>query len=837
MTEEEDTDEEDYVYAVGEKRQPICRLEIDGEYVELMLDYGASVNLVDEVTYQRIYKGKAKTLAQAKQRIFSYGSPTPLPLLGTIHAKLTANSNTTSATLHVVKGSSGNLLGYDTAQRLGLLKIVNQVGIDQTGPQYLASGEFRDLFGGIGKVRGKVVKLQIDPDVQPKQQPHRRIPFHVRQDVEKELERLESLDIIEKVTGPTPWVSPIVVVPKSSGQVRLCVDMREANKAVKREKHLMPTIEDLVADLNGATVFSKLDLSSGYHQLELERESRHITTFSTHVGLRRYKRLMFGINAASEIFQNAIEEILTGLPGCKNISDDIIVFGATTAEHDQNLYGVLTRLQQHDVRLNKEKCCFSRSEVTFYGHIFSSEGIRADPEKIEAIVNMSEPENATEVRSLLGMAQYVSRYIAEYATITAPLRALAKKETPWQWSDEQQHAFDKLKDSATKSHVMPYFNHAQETEVIVDASPVGLGGLLVQGGKVISYASRALSDVESRYSQTEREMLAIVWALEHFHLYLYGSEFTIVTDHKPLLGMFKSHKPTSARMDRWKLRLMPYNCHLVYRPGKDDENPADFISRHPNHQATTERNVADVYVNYVCTNAVPKAMTLQEIQAETEKDSTFQSLIKAIETDRWTDSEVLDYKRHKDELLVYSGVVLRGNRIVVPSKLREKAIELAHVGHQGIVKTKRLIREKVWFPGIDKMVKEKVDNCLACQAATPGDTVLVRQPKKNKLSTPFNPEPLVVEEKKGSMVTASDGFKSITRNSSMFKIIPKNLKAEGDRREQEDFPAEDFPAEQAEVPTQDENSKPPGANDGGLRRSQRQRRPPARLTDYVQIIY
>ena len=306
VTEEEDTDEEDYVYAVGEKKQPMCRLEIDGEYVELMLDSGASVNLIDEVTYQGIYKGKVKTLAQAKRRIFSYGSPTPLPLLGTIHAKLTAKSNTTSATLHVVKGSSGNLLGYDTAQRLGLLKIVNQVGIDKTSPQYLASGEFRDLFGGIGKVRGKVVKLHIDPDVQPKQQPHRRILFHVRQDVEKELERLESLDIIEKVTGPTPWVSPIVVVPKSSGQVRLCVDMREANKAVKREKHLMPTIDDLVADLNGATVFSKLDLSSGYHQLELEPESRHITTFSTHVGLRRYKRLMFGINAASEIFQNAI---------------------------------------------------------------------------------------------------------------------------------------------------------------------------------------------------------------------------------------------------------------------------------------------------------------------------------------------------------------------------------------------------------------------------------------------------------------------------------------------------------------------------------------------------
>jgi len=148
---------------------------------------------------------------------------------------------------------------------------------------------------------------------------------------------------------------------------------------------------------------------------------------------------------------------------------------------------------------------------------------------------------------------------------------------------------------------------------------------------------------------------------------------------------------------------MPYNCHLVYRPGKDAENPADFMCRHPNPQATAERNVDDEYVNYVCSIAIPKTITLQ-------------SLIKAIETD----SEILDYKRLKDELLVYSGVVLRGNRIVVPTKLRERAVELAHVGHQGIVKTKSLIRGKVWFRGIDKMVKDKVDNCLACQAVIPG---------------------------------------------------------------------------------------------------------------------
>ena len=1044
----EDTAENDeYVYTIGGDKQPTCHVRIDGKQIEMMVDSGASVDLIDERTFRELYQ---RTVPEAsKRRIFSYGSSTPLPVLGTIEAEIFVNASSTWTTLHVIKGASGNLLGFNTATKLGVLKIINQVKPDETSPQSPTNGDLESLFGGIGKVRGKVIKLHIDTNVAPKQQPHRRIPFHVRKDVEMELKRLEELDIIETVTGPTPWVSPIVIVPKSSGEVRICVDMREANKAVKREKHLMPTIDDLVADLNGATVFSKLDLSSGYHQLELAPESRYITTFSTHVGLRRYKRLMFGINAASEIFQNAIEEILTGLPGCKNMSDDIIVYGKTQKKHDENLRGVLERLKQHGVRLNKEKCSFSRSEIKFYGQIFSKNGVKADPAKIKAITDMNKPESIGEVKSLLGMAQYVSRYIPNYATITAPLRLLTKKDKSWQWANEQQRAFDKLKDSLIKNHVMSYFNPRLKSEVIVDASPVGLGGLLVQDGKVISYASRALRDVESRYSQTEREMLGVVWAVEHFHLYLYGSEFTIATDHKPLLGIFNSHKPTSARIDRWKLRLMPYNCQLTYRPGKDAENPADFMSRHPSNIESKESSIAEDYVNYVCNQAVPKAMTLQEIKLESEKDVLLQALIKAIETDNWTHPEVQEYRNVKDELSAYQGIVLRGNRIVVPKVLRGRAVDLAHVGHQGMVKTKRLIREKVWFPGVDKMVKEKVDSCLPCQAtttskaerleplkmtplpnapwkelamdflgplpsgeylmvvideysrfpeveivtstsarstipkldsifarqgipdvlksdngppfngaefknfaehlgfhhrkitplwprangeaerfmktlgkcvraatvehkswkqelykflrqyrATPhstteispcealnhrklkttlpevtppvlekqknmtdrdaeqklkmkayadhklgvreskiklGDTVLIKQPKRNKLSSPFSPVPLVVEEKKGSMVTASNGNKTITRNSSMFKVVPNHIRhAEKITQGQadEDLTAEPWPPEVSE---QDKSSSSPSPITP-LRRSQRQTRLPAKLKDFVLLV-
>ncbi|CAB4028592.1 Hypothetical predicted protein [Paramuricea clavata] len=186
---------------------------------------------------------------------------------------------------------------------------------------------------------------------------------------------------------------------------------------------------------------------------------------------------------------------------------------------------------------------------------------------------------------------------------------------------------------------MSHFDQNMPTEIIVDASPVGLAALPVQAGKVISYASRVLSDIESRYSQTEREMLAVVWG---------GSRFQIITDHKPLLAIFKTQKPATPPMDRWKLRLMPYNCKLQYRPRKD--NPADFLSRHPepvNFINETE-NLADLYANYVCSNAIPKAITREAIKLETKLDPLLQKVATAISLNNWTHPTVERYHRFQD---------------------------------------------------------------------------------------------------------------------------------------------------------------------------------------------
>ena len=224
---------------------------------------------------------------------------------------------------------------------------------------------------------------------------------------------------------------------------------------------------------------------------------------------------------------------------------------------------------------------------------------------------------------------------------------------------------------------MAYFDPSKSTEIVVDASPVGLGAIFTQEGKIVSYASRALTDVEQRYSQTDREMLAVVYGVEHYHLYLFGSTFNFVTDHKPLLGILKSRKPATARVERWRLRLMPFEFDLLYRPGKDERNPADFISRHPHTQPVRD-NAGQAYVKFVSKNTVPKTMTFEEIQTATQQDPQFQKLKMEVETNKWKDPDLSCFARFTDELSVYDDVILRDHRIVVPPSLRQKVVDIAH---------------------------------------------------------------------------------------------------------------------------------------------------------------
>ena len=268
---------------------------------------------------------------------------------------------------------------------------------------------------------------------------------------------------------------------------------------------------------------------------------------------------MFGISSAPEAYQHVIQQSLQGCEGVANISDDIIIHGKNTEKHDRRLQRVLERLKKENLTLNAEKCRFHMTQMVFMGLVLNDNGIGPAEDKVKAIVEAREPQSASEVRSFLGLANYNARFIPDFATVAEPLRRLTKKGVRFEFGEEQKNAFNELKRRLSSAETLGYFDKDAKTLIIADASPVGLGAILIQeqqGGKrVISYASKSLSAVEKRYLQTEKGTLAVVWASERFHVYLYGIEFELYTDHRPLETIYSSRSKPCARIERWILRL------------------------------------------------------------------------------------------------------------------------------------------------------------------------------------------------------------------------------------------------------------------------------------------
>ena len=739
---EDESEEDSYVFATADKARnlPIFQVWIHEKRMDVLADSGATTNII---TMQKYKEMKPRPqLMESSTKVYGFSSNEPLKTTGKIRTKVRYKDTCLTTEFLVVDTQDIPILGWSSCQALDLLQRVRSSQTKTEEDDKTLTAEFPEVFTGLGKLKDQKVKLHIDTTVQPVAQKYRRIPFHMRQQLDKHLDKEEENGVIEKAYGPTPWISPLVIVPKPKNpqEIRVCVDMRAPNQAIKRERHNMPTLNELSTILANAQFFTKLDLNQGYNQIELDEESRYITTFATHKGLYRFKRLNFGVCSAAEIFQETIRQTLNGLPGTINVSDDILVFGKSKAEHNQNLRKVLERLRNKNLTLNKKKCEFLKTSIEFLGHIFSAEGFKPCPTKLQEIFEMPTPTNASEVRSLLGMMNFCgAHFIPDYATLTYELRQLTQKNKVFKWTEKHDKAFGILKEKLQNHVTLSYFDPNKETQVYVDASPVGVSAILTQTmnsgtPEIVQIASRSLTETEQRYSQTEREALAVTWSCEYFHIYLFGSpNFTVFTDHKPLVSLFGSPRiQLPARIERWVMRTQAYNMKIVYKPGKD--NPADYMSRHPTMKTSSssrEQKIADEYVNYLSYNSVPKAMTLEDIKKETLKDRTLQSVIQSLESGKWNKTLDPTYdtlKRCAAELSVTdTGILLKGRKIVLPFTLHAKAVQIAHCGHQGQTKTLAMLREKVWFKCMNSLVEQTVKNCLACQAATP---TISREPLK-----------------------------------------------------------------------------------------------------------
>ena len=426
------------------------------------------------------------------------------------------------------------------------------------------------------------------------------------------------------------------------------------------------------------------------------------------------------------------------------------MYGKTQQEHDIALAQVLQRLEDCGLTLGLSKCQFDRPEIEFFGTKFSAKGMSPTDDRVKALVEAPPPATVGEVRSFLGIANYSGSFIRRYSEITAPLRELTKKNASFMRTDKCQKAFDTLKKEMTSPQLMSYYDPTRSTQLIVDASKYGLASMLTQldpetgKHKVVRYDSRATITPESRYAQIELESAAVEFAIKRNYIYLYGlTDFTVITDHKPLLALYNSYRADMPqRIHRHKLNLQGYNFKLKHEAGKD--NPTNYMSRHTSGTPTTteqkehkEAELVDTHVNVIIRDDLPAAVTLEQMRAATAKDPQLQVLTTAVQRGYMHITEKVMLKPYRDvfsELSVVQGLILGGSKLVVLQELRAQVINLAHEGHQGIVRTKQFLRATTWFPGMDKLVEEEIAHCLPCQ-------VTVKSPQQE----PLKPTKLPVE--------------------------------------------------------------------------------------------
>jgi len=591
---------------------------------------------------------------------------------------------------------------------------------------------FPDRFDKIGSFKG-AAKIHLKPDAQPSIDPPRKCSVHIKPKLKQELDHMESLGIIRKVETPTDWCSSITTVVKKDGSIRVCLDPRRLNDALKRCSHKIPTLEELNPEFANAKVFSKLDAKSGYWAVHLEESSQEITTFRTPFGRYCFRRHPFGLAISQDIFQQHMDNILEKVPGCVGIADDIVVFGTTRTEHDQNLLKLMQVAQEEGLVFNGNKCTIGAERVSFYGAIYSSEGILPDPKKVEDIKSMPTPQDKDDLQRFLGMVNYLSSYIPNLHDKEKILRDLLKSNVPFTWQTDHQHAFESLKTAIAADCCLNYYDPSKPTTLEVDASMKGLGAVLTQEGRVVAYSSKTLTPAQSNYSNIEREMLAMVNGIARFHTYLFGTEFQVLTDHKPLEMICR--KPiTSAppRLQRLLVKIQGYNCHVKYKAGKE-MFLSDTLSRLPNPSRKKELRLDEVdTIDVEDSDTLNLDMDLvhfgnnkrQQLIEETARDPILHQLSQLI-NDGWPDTikevppDLRPYWSYREELGIAGGVIFKGRQVIIPEALQADILLQLHQGHMGIERTRRLARMSVHWPNISRDIEVLVKDCMACQERQP----------------------------------------------------------------------------------------------------------------------
>lgn len=703
----------------------IVEIYIDFRKFKMDVDTGASVSLINNEHYER-YFSKYK-LCKCSTKLFTYGNNS-LHVLGQIFVPVAYKHEKKQLSLLIVNQGSEAcpmLLGRNWLRDLNIkFEIVNNLYNNDVNIVDSYLNRYSVFSKGNGKFKNHQVDITLEGNPTPIFCKARPVPYSLKTAVSAELDRLEEMNIIKKVTY-SKWASPIVVVERGYGEkrkVRICGDYKvSVNQVARTEHYPLPNPNDIFASVQKGKVFTILDLKNAYQQLELSSCTQELLTVNTHQGLYQYKMMPYGITSAPAIFQATMDRLLFGIRNVHCYIDDILIWGDNFKECRNTVELILEKLSDAGLKIAHEKCQFFKKSVDYLGVTISESGIQPTIKGIEAIKSAPRPHNVSTLRSFLGLINFYGKFIPNLSTKLRPLHELLEKNKWWKWSKECESCFKNLKNDVIDCNVLTYYDPNKPLIMTCDASAYGVGAVLaheIEGReKPICFASRSLNKSERQYSQLEKEALGIIFGLKRFHVFLYGRKFIINSDHQPLQTIFHPNKaiPTlaAARIQRWALILATHNYEIKYKKGQDIAH-ADALSRLPLPE-TEEESYAELHY---FSNLAELPLSAVDIAKETIKDPV---LAKASEyvingwPEKNCDNNLSSYWGKRQEMSSEKNCLLWGRRIIIPRSLRSKILDLIHEAHPGIVRSKMLARSLVWWPSIDKDLENFITNCEICQ--------------------------------------------------------------------------------------------------------------------------
>ena len=598
--------------------------------------------------------------------------------------------------------------------------------------------EYADVFKSdvVTPVKGPPMSISLNrssPDYNPvRVSKARKVPQHFQEEADRTLQWYLESGVIEKVPEDhaTEWCSPGFFVAKPNGKVRLVVDYRGINKFINRPVHPFPSPRDIVKDIKpDSKWFLKLDASQGYYQIPLDEASRDFTTFLLPSGRYRFTRAPMGLCPSSDAFCNRTDNFLQPVPDVLKIVDDALLQAQTKQEVLKKFRIALQCCRKHNFTLEKKKVQLAQ-EIQFAGYLIGKDGVKPDPKRVAAITEFKRPADISQVRSFLGLVNQLGFFVPDLAHVTTPLRNLLRKDVAFLWLPEQEQAFQRAKSLLTSPLVVQTFDPSLKTELLTDAARLGgLGYALIQrhedgSHRLIQCGSRSLSSPETRYATNELEALAICYAIKDCHFYLYGGKFTVITDHKPLLGTFRKclQDIDNQRLQRLCEKLVGYDFDVEYTPGKT-HFIADALSRAPHF---APKHSETVLCNYVLAQAVAEDPALQEIYDAATEDKSYKAVVDALLSGMSPmtlppDHPARALKAHWDDLSIQDDVLIifKSDKIFVPQKMRKTILDKLHTSHSGISKSKTLARQFYFWPGLSKEIEHLISNCEVCQLHRP----------------------------------------------------------------------------------------------------------------------